>query len=118
MTRIGAALTGVSAEAHLVAVGEAIAGRLALLADLCANRAGVGMEIGSAEHEVGAGLAHFGAVHEQAEVSGLEHVAALRKAVGDGQRADALAIAAVLDALLHVMRCHFGKIHWSSVAIW
>jgi len=117
VTRISAALAGVGTEAHLVVVGEALTGRLALLADLGAGGAGIGMQIGSAEHEIGAGLADFGAIHQQADVSGFAHLAALREAVGHGQHADALAIAAVLNALLHVMSCHV-KIHWTSVAIW
>src|SRR4051794_22608666 len=118
MTRIRTALTGVGTEAHLLAVGEALAGRLTLLAHLRADSAGVGMQIGSAEHEIRAGLAHFSAVHQQADVSGVGHLAALREAMGQGQRADALAVAAVLNALLHVMSCHFLNIHWTSVAIW
>jgi hypothetical protein len=38
--------------------------------------------------------------------------------MGHGEHADAMAIAAVLNALLHVMSCHILNIHWTSVAIW
>src|SRR5437870_4605231 len=118
MARIGAALAGVGAEAHLLAVGEALAGGLALLAHLGADGAGIGMQIGGAEHEIGAGLAHFRAIHQQADMVGFAHTAALREAVGDGERADALAVAAVLDALLHVVGCRVRETHWTSLAIW
>ena len=118
MTGIRAALAGISAETHLLAVGEAIAGRLTLLAHLRAHGAGVGMQIGSAKHEVGAGLADFRAVHQQADDGAFAHLAALREAVADGEHADALAVAAVLDALLHVKGCGLGKTHWTSMAVW
>jgi hypothetical protein len=29
-----------------------------------------------------------------------------------------MAVAAVLDALLHVMSCRVGDDHWTSVAVW
>src|SRR5436305_5807532 len=118
MTRIGAALARVSAKVHLLAVGESVAGRFALLADLGADGAGVMMQIGCAEHEIGAGLAHFGAIHQQPDVMGVAHFAALRETMCDGDHANALAVAAVLNALLHVKGFGVGKNHRTSMAIW
>jgi len=117
MTGIGTALARIGAEAHLLIIREALAGGFALLANLGADGASVGMLIGSAEHEVGAGLAHFRAIHQHADVGRLAHLAALREAMSDGEHADAMAVATVLDALLHVVGC-VEIDHWTSVAVW
>ena len=86
--------------------------------DLGADGAGVRMQFRSAEHEVGTGLADFRAIQQEADVGGLAHFSALREAVSDGERADALTIATVLDALLHVVGCRVVIDHWTSVAVW
>ena len=122
LSKAGAAVDVVMTPAATEFIGavtfEALTGRPALLADLRANSAGIGVQVGGAEHEIGAGLTHFGAIHQQADVSGIAHLAALREAMGQCQHADAVAIAAVLDALLHLVSCGFVVDHWTSVAIW
>jgi len=118
VARIGTALTRVGTETHLLAVRKSLAGGLALLTHLGTDRARVSMKVGSAKHEVGAGLAHFRAIHQEADVGSFEHFAALGEAMGDGEHADAMAVATVLDALLHVMSCRVRDDHWTSVAVW
>jgi hypothetical protein len=116
MTRISAALAGISAEAHLLILGEALAGGFALLAHLGADSAGVWMKLRSAEHEVGAGLADLSAIEQQADMRCFAHLPAAGEAMADGQGADAMAVAAVLDAMLDVVRRRFIKTHWTSLA--
>ena len=116
MTRVRAALAGIGAQAHLLIIRISLTCQPALLTDLCADRAGVRMQIGSAEHEIGAGLADFRAVQQQPDMRRLAHLPALRKTMCDRQRADALAVAAILDALLHVVGCHLMAHKASSEA--
>jgi hypothetical protein len=117
MTRISAALAGISAEPHLRIVGEALAGRFALLAHLGADSAGEMVKLGGAKHEIGAGLADLSAIHEQADEGGLAHLAALGEGVVHGEHANAMAVAAVLNAVLHVMGCRLFVSHeWTSMA--
>jgi hypothetical protein len=75
------------------------------------------MKIGLRSMKLAAGLAHFGAIHQQADVSGIAHLAALRAqwvAVSmqmRWRRGSSECIAA----------CHglcFVVDHWTSMASW
>ena len=61
--RLGAAAAGFGAALHHLIIIEAPALFSAAVADLSAGPAGHTVEIGSAQHEIGAGLADLGAVH-------------------------------------------------------
>src|SRR5688572_17862593 len=118
VTGISATLAGVSTEAHLVVIGETVADGFALFADLGADGAGIGMKVGGAEHEVGAGLAHLSTIEEEPNVRCFTHLSAAGEAMGDGEHADAMAVAAILNALLKLVGCHFRISHWTSLATW
>jgi hypothetical protein len=60
------------------------------------------MQVGAAQHEVGARLANLGAVEQQPNVRRLGVPATHLQAMGDGLQTNAVTIQAILDALLPV----------------
>lgn len=96
----GAASARFSALFHRF-TGKSFAGLGASAADRGASGAGVFVQGGASQHEVGARGADLGAIDERSDVARLSVLPAHFKAALDGLDADPMAILARFDAALH-----------------
>jgi len=108
---IRTAVAQVGAAAHfLIVVGHLLALVAAALADFGADAAGERVQIGAADHEIGAGVADLGAIGEQPDVVPLRVPSALPQAMLDGADADRVALGAIVDAGLQVLLGHGSSV--------
>jgi hypothetical protein len=87
---------------HLVASGHPLAVLGTRSTHLSADRARALVEVRSAEHEIGAGLADFCAVEQEANVRRVGVLPAQFQAVTHGCEADVVASSTLIDTLLQL----------------
>lgn len=103
LTGFSATATHISTSFHLSVIAHFFAVIRTPLAHLWTNSASPCVEIGATQHKVGTRLADFSAILHQPDVSGFSVHTAFLQAVGNCVQANAVAVQAVLNTLLHLL---------------
>lgn len=93
----------ISTSFHLSVIAHFCTVVRAALAHLCTNTASACVEIGATQHKVGTRLADFSAILHQPNMSRFSVHTALLQAVSNCVQANAVAVQAVLNTLLHLL---------------